>query len=177
MRTKTQGIISAGIIFIAVGAFIGSIGAFTLIFMLRTMTHSGYSGFFPMFLFPFFFFFLISGATIVVGVINLVKGLKGRRILANGHKSQATILEKYYTGGYRHHGRITHYIVIKYKGDSGEERHLRVQLDYRNSYRLERGMIIECYVLGEDAYVDLRQEVRIISEEGVNKTYHGPMFF
>ena len=177
MRTKTQGVISVGIAFIAIGLFIGSIGGFTIMFMLRTVMNSGFPSVFPMFLIPCSFFILISGATIAVGIINLVKGLKGRRILANGRKSSGKIMEKYYTGGYRHHGRITHYIIVRYKGESGQEHLLRVQLDYRNSYRLEKGMIIECYVLNEDAYVDLRQEVRIISEEEVNHTYHGPMFF
>lgn len=177
MRVKTQGMVGIGIAFLIIGLVIASVGGFTIAFMLKTVFSSGFSGFLPMFIIPCIFFALIAGITIAVGVINLVKGLNGRRILTRGHKSSCTILEKYYTHGYQHHARITHYIIVKYKGDSGQEHHLRVQLDYRNSYRLEKGMVIECYILGEDAYIDLRQEVRIISEEGVSHDFNGPMFF
>ena len=172
MGIKTQGKISAGIAFIVIGLVVFSFGMFGFIMFFK----SDSSQMNAIFIAPTIVFFLISFLTVGVGAINLAKGIKGRGILINGHKSTGTILEKYHMTSRQNHAHITHYIIISYKGDSNQEHKLRVQLDYRNFYCLERGMVIECYVLGEDAYVDLSKEVRIISEAGVNYDFDGSMF-
>ena len=166
---KNQGSIGGGIAMIVIGAVISTVGIFVAWYVISTQSMS-------ILMIPVSFFYLISITSIICGVVTLVKGIKGRKIMEQGTKRPATIVDKYYTHSHQNHANVHHYIVISYKSDTNQERQLRVQLNNRNAYRLERGMTIECYVLGEDCYVDLKNEVRILKEPEGNEGFKNPFF-
>lgn len=112
----------------------------------------------PVYLFP-----LLGGAPAVLiltgaGLFMFIKGTKSRRIMQTGRKTEC----KVYTiirvmSGYQ--------LVVTYHGESGSELMHTLIIKYRDALLLKPNMVLECYVDGEDCYVD---ESRIVIKEGVN---------
>ena len=130
---KRQGSLTAGIITLIIAVIIAIIGVVVAIHLRQSL---------------------------VFGIINVVKGIKGRAVMRDGYKGSCEIVSIRYSSA--SHDTTGPYMIVKYISESNTERLLRVALNYKNAYRLRFGMKIECYIHKETCYVDTREEIRIL---------------
>lgn len=103
---------------------------------------------FPIFaLIPACFVGLISLAFVGFGIWMLVKGGQSAKIKQDGRKSSCEIYNILRVkNGYQ--------MVVTYKGESGTEYKQALYIGYQTAALFKPGMKIECYILGENCYVD-----------------------
>ena len=150
---KRQGSARTGIITLCIASMIASIGAVVAYFMFKGGSNFCYI--------PAIFAGILSIGGLISGTIDLIKGIKGLKIMRDGYKSRCEIV---------HIGRSTMnnndrkgpYMIVKYRSQSNKERYLKVMLNFHNAYHLRMGMIIECYILNEGCYVNMQEEVKIL---------------
>ena len=117
--------------------------------------------------FQYFFIPVIIAALVLItglisGIIDLVRGLRGRRTMRDGYKTSCVIVST----GYYHSrsARKGPYIIVEYVGQTNQKHLLRVSPGFGDYARLRIGTTIECYVLGEDCYINTKEGIKVISE-------------
>ena len=135
---KRQGSVHTGIITLVIAIVIAALGAGIAIFMY-TRDNSFY--FIPIAIGAF-----LSLGGFITGIIDLAKGIQGHKIMRDGYKS---------TGPY---------MIVQYNSQTNKQRLLKVGLNYQNIFRLSLGAVIECYILGEGCYINMKEEVKILRQ-------------
>ena len=83
----------------------------------------------------------------VLGVLFLVRSIRGSAVAKNGKKVPCEIFRIVRVkNGYN--------MVIKYYGESGRDYRLSVPISFSTAIEFKEGMYVECYVNGEDAFLD-----------------------
>lgn len=105
------------------------------------------NGFFAFMYLPMAFMTLVIIALLVLGIRMIIAGKKAEAIQRNGKKSTCEIFNIL---------RVQHgyQMIVIYKGESGNEYRQSVGINYQAAASFKPGMIIECYISGEDCYVD-----------------------
>ena len=84
---------------------------------------------------------------LALGIFILVRSAKGSKVMKNGKKVPCEIFRILRVkNGYE--------MVIKYYGESGQDYRLSVPVSYSTAIEFKEGMYVECYVSGEDAFLD-----------------------
>ena len=104
---------------------------------------------------------LMTPFVFVMGVLNIKKGLTDKKVKAHGKKSVCTIKEFKVT-----HSRYsaTIWMDVKFKTQSGKEDVYSARVHQDAINRFQQGMRVECYVLGENCYVD-PDNLRVVEKE------------
>ena len=99
----------------------------------------------------------------IAGTIDLAKGIHGHKIMRDGYKSSCEIV---YIGHHTSHSndRTGPYMIVQYNSQTNQQRLLKVELNFKNAFRLNLGAVIECYILGEGCYINMKEEVKIIKQ-------------
>ena len=91
---------------------------------------------------------------IILGLVMLIKGSKAAAIKRDGHKSTCVVFNvlpmRYGTT-----------LIVTYKGNSGTEYRHSLPIGYRAAQNVCPGMVIECYIQGEDCFVDEHNIVEV----------------
>ena len=151
---KKQGNVTTGIITLAIAVVIAAIGTAVAIFL----KHSDNTYFYI----PIIFAGFLSIGGLIMGTIDLLKGIKGLRVMRDGYQTSCEIVYIGHRSSTTSHGGGSPYMVVQYKSETNQDRLLRVYVNFSNVFRLRTGMKIECYVRGEDCYVNMKKEVRIL---------------
>ena len=119
----------------------------TIVLVLIGVTKKmGNPSFLPM-LFPAIGGGLVIAIFVSLGVSMIVKGNKSRAIKNNGRKTKCEVYNVLRVkNGYQ--------LIVTFRGDSGTEYKHGLYIDYQNAALLRPGLWIECYVQGEECYVD-----------------------
>ena len=93
----------------------------------------------------------------VVSLIMFINGLRSERVKKLGKLSKCKVFN------IASSRRFTS-MVVEYKSESGAIRKLSVPLTFSQIALFKPDMVIECYVLGEDCYVDMKniKEIKTI---------------
>ena len=152
---KSQGNHKGGLILIAFGVLV-TVFASVVTIVLFQVSKEMRSPSMPFYLFP-----LIGGgvAALVLfgaGLSSLIKWNASRRIMLNGRKTECKVHNILYlrNGGYR--------LIVTFRGDSGNEFKHWLYIGYNDAALLKPDMVLECYVQGDDCYID---ESRIVIKE------------
>ena len=100
---------------------------------------------------------VISLIPIIIGLVFLVKGSKYASIKKKGRKSECRIHNIINV-------RSGYQMIVRFRGESGKEYMHEVSINYHDAALLKPDMILECYVLKEDCYID-EQHINILSDE------------
>ena len=148
---KNQGNRRGGLILMGFGAFailLMSLFAFIAINKIKDKIDLS------IFITPFIMIGIMMLFPIVFGLITFLKGNKYIKVKKNGRKS---ICEVYNVmrvkSGYS--------LVVSYRSDTGIEYKHMLYISYQTAMLLRPGMKIECYILGEDCYVDENNIVEV----------------
>ena len=102
----------------------------------------------PPFVFPIISAAIILPMMIGFGLRLFIKGNKSRRIMKTGRKTQCEVYNILRVkNGYQ--------LIVSFRGDSGNEFKHAVDIGYKDAALLKPGQTIECYVDGDDCYVDI----------------------
>ena len=151
---KRQGNVTTGIITLCIAFIIASVSAVVAYFLFKAGTNFFYV--------PVVIGGFLSIGGIVMGTIEMVKGIKVLKVMRDGYKSSCKIVFIGHRTSATGNGGGSPYMVVQYKSQTNQERLLRVYLNFRNVFRLRLGMVIECYILNEDCYVNTKEEIKII---------------
>ncbi len=152
---KRQGNVLTGVITLVIAIVIAALGAGIAIFMY-TRGSSFY--FIPIAIGAF-----LSLGGFITGIIDLAKGIHGHKIMRDGYKSSCEIV---YIGHHTSHSndRTGPYMIVQYNSQTNKQHLLKVGLNYQNIFRLSLGAVIECYILGEGCYINMKEEVKILRQ-------------
>ncbi len=143
---KSQNSPISGIILIVSGLiFAGFVVGISFVFA----NFAGNNSHFPTFMIfiPAAFMGLIGLGFVGFGIWMVVRGRKSAKIKENGHKSTCEIFNILRVkNGYT--------MIVTYQGDSGTTYKHSLPISYQAAASFKAGMIVECYVQGEDCYVD-----------------------
>ena len=105
------------------------------------------NGFYAFMYLPMAFMTLVIAGMLVLGIRIVIAGKKADLVKQNGKKSTCEIFNII---------RVQHgyQMIVTYKGESGNEYKQSVNVNYQAAASFKPGMIIECYISGEDCYVD-----------------------
>ena len=101
----------------------------------------------------------ISLIPITIGLIFFIKGSKYASIQKKGRKSECRIHSIF-------HAKAGYDMIVSFHGESGKEYFHAVSINYHDAATLKPDMIVECFVLGEDCYID-EQHIKVISDEDI----------
>ncbi len=94
----------------------------------------------------------------VIGIRFIIRGTQSAKIKETGRKSTCEIFNVLRVkNGY--------IMTVTYKSDSGAEYMQALNIDYRTAAILKPGLTIECYVQGEDCFVDASHIVVIKNDD------------
>lgn len=151
---KRQGSLTTGIITLIIAVIIAIIGVVVAIYLRQNNSHFFYV--------PIFFASIMSTGGLVFGTINVIKGIKGRAVMRDGYKTSCVIVSTGYC--HSHSARKGPYIIVEYVSQTNQKRLLKVSPGFGDYTRLRMGATIECYVLGEDCYINTKEGIKVISE-------------
>ena len=101
----------------------------------------------PIYLFPLLAGVLVALIFIGTGLFMVNKGMKSRRIMQTGKKAECRVHNVLRVkNGYQ--------LVVTYRGDSGNEHMHSLYIKYQDALLLRPDMVLECYVDGEECYID-----------------------
>ncbi len=144
-KPKNQGNLKGGAVLV-VFALIAAAFLFTLPLIINATRGSAFgSDNFPYV--SFYFSSLILLVPLAIGIIMLVKGIKHRDIMKSGRKTTCTIHKIL-------RDKRGFEMIVIFRGDSGKEYFHIVYIDYQEAATFKDGEVIECYVKGEDCYVN-----------------------
>ena len=99
-------------------------------------------------------FILMGSASLfifILGVLEIKRGLTDKKVRANGKRSVCRIEDfKVRSNRYGHSIRMK----VKFKTASGQQDYYSASVGQDAINKFKQGMMIECYVLGENCYVD-----------------------
>lgn len=97
-----------------------------------------------------------------LGVFEIKRGLTDKKVRANGKRSVCRIEDfEVRSNRYGH----TIWMDVRFKTASGKEDRYSARVGEDAINRFQQGMKIECYVLGEECYVDPKNIKAVESEE------------
>ena len=109
-------------------------------------------------------FILMGSASLfifILGVLEIKRGLTDKKVRANGKRSVCRIEDfKVRSNRYGH----TIWMDVRFKTASGKEDHYSARVGQDAINKFKQGMSVECYVLGENCYVDPKN-LRLVEKE------------
>lgn len=148
---KSQGSVAAGVFmiffsvaFISIGIYMFSIGGASYRFGLTALMMTVFGVLF-----------------LVCGIGTLVRGKINQKVHEKGIRSTC-IVEDFRVTGRRYGHSI--WMNVLYKDQSGTERRYTARVGEDAITNLKKGMRIECYVLGDECYVD-PNNIRVVDED------------
>ncbi len=90
----------------------------------------------------------------VIGLVTFIQAKKAETIMREGHKSTCTVFNVLTM-------RNSILVVVTYLGESGTEYRHSLYLTFRQAATVRPGMVIECYIKGEDCYVDPKNLIEV----------------
>lgn len=96
-----------------------------------------------------------------MGVFLVRRGIINKKVAAEGKKGTC-VIEKFQTVGGR--GKATIWMTVSYLDDSGQKQNYAARVNDEAITNLKKGMRIECYVLGNECYVD-PNNIRVVDED------------
>ena len=161
---KTSGSIGLGVFFIVIGLLMT--GLLSFIFYLNIDMSNRDGGSFSttadtMTTIMPIFLSLMTLIVFFMGIRSIVRGLIDKKVKAHGKKSVCTIKEFKVTSN-RYSATI--WMDVKFKTQSGKEDIYSARVHQDAINRFQQGMKFECYVLGENCYVD-PNNLRVVEKE------------
>lgn len=142
IKMKQQYSSTAGIVMCVMALVMFSFAFIPAIVMMGQS--GGNPGFIPMIVFGS----VVSSLILALGIFTLVKSKKQRALMRTGRKVGCEVYRiARIKNGYA--------MVLRYRGDSGTEYRLQVPVTMSVALNYKEGIYLECYVKGEDAYLDL----------------------
>lgn len=152
MKVKQQVDMGSGIATLVIGLLAA---AFVLFAMLPSKDEIDNAGSF--FIFPLIMIIAFGSLPIILGIVIAVKGAKQKSVLKYGKKGKCVVFNILRTrNGYQ--------MIVMYNGESSIQYLLGVMVNYKVAAMLKEGTVIECYILGEDAYVDIKH-IAIVQDD------------
>ena len=110
-------------------------------------------------------FFVGGIIMLIIGILRLNKYTNVSKIKETGVPSVAKVLsfDKSRRGGRR--GIVYYFMIAEYKGESGQVYNLNVAVPFKIVQLCKPGMLIRCYVQGEQAYIDVDNIVELVKKE------------
>ena len=143
---RQQGDIAGGIGFIIGGVLMLGLMVFGIIFVQPVLI-----AFMP----------LLALMLFAMGVFLIRRGVINKKVAAEGKKGTC-VIEKFQTVGGR--GKATIWMTVSYLDDSGQKQNYAAIVNDEAITNLKKGMRIECYVLGNECYVD-PNNIRVVDED------------
>ena len=156
---------------IGLGAFYCGLGIFVMAFytIIMTLINNGYREFKvdasvfdePRLVVSFVLLACVSLWIFTLGVFEIKRGLIDKKVRANGKRSVCRIEDfKVRSNRYGH----TIWMDVRFKTASGKEGRYSAKVGQDAINRFQQGMSVECYVLGENCYVDPKN-LRLVERE------------
>jgi len=149
------------------GRYQGSVGGgvffiiFSLVFMgvgFWMLSTAGFAGMFA----PMLIIMIAAGALMLVaGITTVRRGKIDQKVAQHGKRSTCIVSEFRVIG--RRYGHSIWMDVI-YKDEHGMDRRYSARVGTDAITNLKKGMRIECYVLGNECYVDTNN-IRVVDED------------
>ena len=112
----------------------------------------------PMVFGMLFWFAAAALVPIIIGITLLVRGKQSAKIMRTGKQSSCVIHNILRVkNGYE--------MVVSYRGESGTEYKHGLYISLRDAELFKPGMRIECFIKGEDCYVDPTRIVEVKDDE------------
>lgn len=149
------------------GRYQGSVGGgvffiiFSLVFMGVGFWMLSRSGFSSMTSLMFVVMIMIGAFMLVVGIMTVRRGKIGQKVAQHGRKSTC-IVSEFRVIGHRYGHSI--WMDVIYKDEHGIDRRYSASVGTDAITNLKKGMRIECYVLGNECYVD-PNNIRVVDED------------
>ena len=156
---------------VGLGAFYCGLGVFMIAFytIIMILINNSYREFKvdasifgePRIVISFTLLVCVSLWMFVLGVFEIKRGLTDKKVRANGKRSVCRIEDfKVRSNRYGH----TIWMDVKFKTASGKEDRYSARVGQDAINRFQQGMSVECYVLGENCYVDPKN-LRLVERE------------
>ena len=156
---------------IGLGAFYCGLGIFVMAFytIIMILINNNYREFKvdasvfyePRLVVSFTLLACVSLWIFVMGVFEIKRGLTDKKVRANGKRSVCRIEDfKVRSNRYGH----TIWMDVRFKTASGKEDHYSARVGQDAINKFKQGMSVECYVLGENCYVDPKN-LRLVEKE------------
>lgn len=156
---------------IGLGAFYCGLGIFVMAFytIIMTLINNGYREFKvdasvfdePRLVVSFTLLACVSLWIFTLGVFEIKRGLIDKKVRANGKRSVCRIEDfKVRSNRYGH----TIWMDVRFKTASGKEDRYSAKVGQDAINKFQQGMSVECYVLGENCYVDPKN-LRLVERE------------
>ena len=156
---------------IGLGAFYCGLGIFVMAFytIIMILINNSYREFKvdasvfdePRLVVSFTLLACISLFIFILGVFEIKRGLTDKKVRANGKRSVCRIENfKVRSNRYGH----TIWMDVKFKTASGKEDRYSAKVGQDAINKFQQGMSVECYVLGENCYVDPKN-LRLVERE------------
>ena len=156
---------------IGLGAFYCGLGIFVMAFytIIMTLINNGYREFKvdasvfdePRLVVSFVLLACVSLWIFTLGVFEIKRGLIDKKVRANGKRSVCRIEDfKVRSNRYGH----TIWMDVRFKTASGKEDRYSAKVGQDAINKFQQGMSVECYVLGENCYVDPKN-LRLVERE------------
>lgn len=143
---KNQGNRAGGILLLAMaGVFAVFIAAVTII--VTNVTSKAQGPIFPFYIAPIVVGGIMLPVFVALGLSMLIKGNKSRAIMKTGRRSECKVYNIL-------HMRNGFQLIVSFRGDSGNEFKHALYINYKDAALLRPDMTIECYIQGDDCYVD-----------------------
>ena len=166
MEIKTQGNRRGGLVMLIFGIICLTLTVTTALIFANSLTgfysgsDVGLYGPFPLpVLFTAFGMGAISLIPIIVGLVFFIKGSKYASIQKKGRKSECRIHNILHT-------KSSYDMIVNYRGESGKEYFHAVTINYQYAATLKPGMVVECYILKEDCYID-EAHINVLTDEEI----------
>ena len=156
---------------IGLGAFYCGLGIFVIAFytVIMTLINNSYREFKvdasvfdeARIVISFTLLACISLWIFIMGVFEIKRGLTDKKVRANGKRSVCRI-EDFKVRSYRYGHTI--WMDVKFKTASGKEDRYSARVGQDAINKFQQGMSVECYVLGENCFVD-KNNLRAVETE------------
>ena len=149
------------------GRYQGSVGGgvffiiFSLVFMGVGFWMLSSFGFSSMTSLMFVVMIMIGAFMLVVGIITVRRGKINQKVAQHGKRSTC-IVSEFRVIGHRYGHSI--WMDVIYKDEHGIDRRYSASVGTDAITNLKKGMRIECYVLGNECYVD-PNNIRVVDED------------
>ena len=149
------------------GRYQGSVGGgvffiiFSLVFMGVGFWMLSSLGFSSMTSLMFVFMIMIGAFTLVVGIMAIRRGKIDQKVAQHGKRSTC-IVSEFRVIGHRYGHSI--WMDVIYKDEHGIDRRYSAKVGTDAITNLKKGMRIECFVLGNECYVD-PNNIRVVDED------------
>ena len=151
---KNQGNRTGGLLLLIFGLAVGVFSVVVTAVLVQVSSRME-SFTMPINLFPLIPGGFASLLLVGVGLSMLIKGGQSRKIMQIGRKTECKVHNVLRVrNGYQ--------LIVSFRGDSGNQFMHSLYISYKDAALLKPDMVLECYVNGDDCYID---ESRIVVKE------------